>query len=342
MPSIVTTTVFTIDELSDAAREKARSWYRESCLDYEWYDFVYEDFETICGILGVTLRTSPVGLYGGGTRDKPHLYWTGFWNQGDGASFEGTYAHAKGAAKGDPRPCAPRMTNCIASRTPCRAVQKPNFWQLHTTISQRGRYYHEHTMTIEIERDSPTWQPPTDDAEDTVTEGHARSRTLALPSAPGRVRAFNLGRSDRRDPRRQCLDVHEKRQAFRLTAPPPLKGTSTMTGTPRRQMVLRMTVDHTDAKPFTTIRDADDFAGPRALRLPLRHRHHRWPHRPLQTERRPTSSRSASKPPPPSTGPRAALTALPFQPPNRTPEATDADLDQLHLRRTPAHPRKAP
>ena len=25
-------------------------------------------------------------------------------------------------------------------------------------------------MTIEVERDSPTWQPPTDDAEDAVTE----------------------------------------------------------------------------------------------------------------------------------------------------------------------------
>ena len=25
-------------------------------------------------------------------------------------------------------------------------------------------------MSIEVERDSPTWQPPTDDAEDAVTE----------------------------------------------------------------------------------------------------------------------------------------------------------------------------
>ncbi len=78
MPQVVEITVYTIDELSDAAKEAARAWYRESCLDYEWYDFVYEDFQTICGILGVTLRTSPVRLYGGGTRDKPHLFWTGY------------------------------------------------------------------------------------------------------------------------------------------------------------------------------------------------------------------------------------------------------------------------
>ena len=78
MPRIVEITVYTIDELSDAAKEAARAWYRQSCLDYEWYDFVYEDFETICGILGVMLRTSPVRLYGGGTRNKPHLYFRGY------------------------------------------------------------------------------------------------------------------------------------------------------------------------------------------------------------------------------------------------------------------------
>ena len=35
MPRIVETTVYTIDELSEAARERARAWHRETCLDYE-------------------------------------------------------------------------------------------------------------------------------------------------------------------------------------------------------------------------------------------------------------------------------------------------------------------
>ena len=58
MPRIIETTVFTIDELSDAAKENARIWYRQHGLHDEWYDFVYEDFGTICGILGVTLATA--------------------------------------------------------------------------------------------------------------------------------------------------------------------------------------------------------------------------------------------------------------------------------------------
>ncbi len=78
MPRVVETTVYTIEELSETAREHARAWYRETCLDHEWYDFVYEDFQAICDILGIALRTSPVRLHGGGTRNKPHLFWTGY------------------------------------------------------------------------------------------------------------------------------------------------------------------------------------------------------------------------------------------------------------------------
>ena len=169
MPQVIEITVYTIDELSEAAKENARIWYRDQGLHDEWYDFVCEDFETICRILGITLKTSPVRLYGGGTRDKPHLFWTGFSSQGDGTSFEGAYSHARGAAKAI-RAHAPQDDELHRIADALQAVQKRNFHQLHARIRQSGRYYHEYTMTIEVERDSPTWQPPTDDAEDTITE----------------------------------------------------------------------------------------------------------------------------------------------------------------------------
>ncbi|MCY4408703.1 MAG: antitoxin of toxin-antitoxin stability system [Rhodospirillaceae bacterium] len=169
MPRIVETTVFTIDELSDAAKENARVWYRQHGLHDEWYDFVYEDFETICGILGVTLATSPVRLYGGGTRDKPQIYWSGFSFQGDGASFAGSYSHAKGSGKAI-RAHAPKDEELHRIADELQAVQRRNIWQLHASISQSGRYCHEYSMAIEVERDSPTWQPMTDGVEDTVIE----------------------------------------------------------------------------------------------------------------------------------------------------------------------------
>ncbi|MBJ6915417.1 antitoxin of toxin-antitoxin stability system, partial [Vibrio cholerae] len=88
MPEIIETTVYRLDELSDAAKDKARAWYREGGFDYDWYDSVYEDFQQIAEILGIRFKTRTVRLMGGGTRQEPRIAFTGFWSQGDGASFE--------------------------------------------------------------------------------------------------------------------------------------------------------------------------------------------------------------------------------------------------------------
>ena len=176
MPRIVETTVFGIEELPEAAKESARAWYREACLDHEWYDFVFEDFETVCRILGVTLRTSPAKLMGGGTRDKPHIFFRGFWSQGDGACFDGSLRHARGGT-GAIRAHAPKDTELHRIADILQAVQRKNFYQLTADIHQRGNYSHEYGMAIEVERDSPTGQAMTDGAEDTVTEA---LRDLAL------------------------------------------------------------------------------------------------------------------------------------------------------------------
>ena len=87
MPDIICTTVYQFPELSDTAKEKARSCYRELGPHDDWWDAVYEDFERVCEILGIRLKTTPVRLMGGGTRQKPSIWFSGFWSQGDGASY---------------------------------------------------------------------------------------------------------------------------------------------------------------------------------------------------------------------------------------------------------------
>ena len=169
MPQVIETLVYPIGELSDSAKDAARAWYREHCMDHAWYDFVYEDFQTICSILGIALRTSPVKLIGGATREEPHIYWTGYWSQGDGACFEGRYSYAPHAAKAI-RIHAPRDSQLHAIADSLQAVQRRNFYQCHARIEHRGRYYHEYSMTISAKRDSPAWQPMTADAEDTIAE----------------------------------------------------------------------------------------------------------------------------------------------------------------------------
>ena len=169
MPRIIETTVYEIEELSAEARDKARDWYRDTGLHDDWYDCVYEDFETICGILGVTFQTSPVRLYGSGVRQKPHVFFRGFWNQGDGASFEGSWSHARGSVRAI-RAHAPRDGELHRIADVLQDVQRRNFYQLQARIRQNGRYCHENTMTIEVERDSPFRQSMTDDTEAAVVE----------------------------------------------------------------------------------------------------------------------------------------------------------------------------
>ena len=169
MPRIIETLVFTIDELSGKARDAARAWHRDCGLHDDWDDFVLDDFQSVCRILGVTLATRQVRLCGGGSRAQPEIHWSGFHSQSDGASFSGHYAHARGAPKAI-RAHAPQDAELHRIADALQAVQRRNFHQLHAAIQQRGRYCHEFTMAIAVERDSPTGQPPTGGAEDTMTE----------------------------------------------------------------------------------------------------------------------------------------------------------------------------
>ena len=176
MPDIIQTTVYRLDELDDRAKERARSWYREGALDYEWFDSVFEDFEQICEILGVRLKTHVVPLMGGSSRQKPRISFSGFWSQGDGACFEAFYSYRKDAPRAL-RNHAPKDSELHAVADAMKAIQRRNFYQLHADIGHRGHYYHEFSMEISVERDSPTYQPMTDDAEEALADA---LRDLAL------------------------------------------------------------------------------------------------------------------------------------------------------------------
>ncbi len=154
MPEIIETTVYRLDELAKTAKDKARGWYREGAMSEDWYEFVYEDFETIAAMLGVQLKTRTVRLYGGGTGQKPCIFFTGFWSQGDGAAFEAYYRHQPGALKAV-RQHAPedRELQEIAARL--QSIQRRNFYQITADVTHRGHYCHEYSMDIVVDRNSP-------------------------------------------------------------------------------------------------------------------------------------------------------------------------------------------
>lgn len=169
MPEMIETTVYRLDELPGVAKDKARAWYREGGFDYDWYDAVYEDFQRIAEIIGIRFKTRTVRLLGGGSRQEPRIWFRGFWSQGDGACWEGFYSYRKNASA-EIRSYAPQDTNLHGIADVLQAVQRRNFYQLRAEATQRGHYCHEYCMVISVERDSPTYQDMTADAEEIVIE----------------------------------------------------------------------------------------------------------------------------------------------------------------------------
>jgi hypothetical protein len=152
MPKIVTVTTYQFDELDDDAKERAREWWREGAFDDDWwYETTFEDFEQICKLIGVELQTHPVQLMGGGSRQKPSIWFSGFCYQGDGACFEGWYAYEKGAAK-KIREYAPLDTELHRIVDDLQSLQRRHFYQLTATITHSGRYNHAWSVTIDVRR----------------------------------------------------------------------------------------------------------------------------------------------------------------------------------------------
>lgn len=161
--------VFKYDELSDSAKEKAREWY---CEDLPWDpEYVIEDAATIADLFGLDIRQTRKTLMGGGHRYDPTVYWSGFWSQGDGACYEGTYKYKTNSVKMVKACCGDaeviRIVESLAK------VQRKFFYHLTAVCKHRGHYYHSGCMEVSVDidsdadySDSKLWR----DAEDDVIQ----------------------------------------------------------------------------------------------------------------------------------------------------------------------------
>ena len=86
-------TEFKFSGLSDRAKERAREGYKSRDYPHDdWWDGVYEDANHIAKILGLDIESTRT-LRGGGTVLDIDISFSGFWSQGDGASFKGSYRY---------------------------------------------------------------------------------------------------------------------------------------------------------------------------------------------------------------------------------------------------------
>lgn len=145
-----TVNIYTFDELSDAAKQKAidaaRYW---DVQDSEWWDFVYDNSKSVAALMGI---------------DIDRIYFSGFWSQGDGACFEGPYSYERDSVN-RVKEYAPQDSELHEIAEALAAIQKRNFYQLHATTYHSGFYQHSGCMRVNVERDSANYQDMTSDAE---------------------------------------------------------------------------------------------------------------------------------------------------------------------------------
>ncbi len=193
MSRIITTTVYTLHELSSTAQEKARDWYRQHHADSNWYENVYEDFREVCGIFGIDLRQRVFRLSNGRFMEEPCIWFSGFCSQGDGACFEGRW-HWQPATPRKIREYAPQDRELHRIADALQAVQKRNFWQLQAEISHRGRYCHPYSMGYHRHPEQSDWSGTDSRCGSRCQRSPARPGLLAVPPAGKRVRLADLRR----------------------------------------------------------------------------------------------------------------------------------------------------
>jgi hypothetical protein len=130
------------NELTDDAKDKAREWWRTD-LPFDT-DHITDDAADIAAMFGLDIRQTPKN-----SRRVPTVYWSGFWNQGDGASFDGSYKYKAGGLKAV-KAHAPKDETLHRIVQRLQEVQRRYFYGLSARAKQSGRYCHEMTMGIDV------------------------------------------------------------------------------------------------------------------------------------------------------------------------------------------------
>lgn len=124
MSKTIEVEVYKWEELSQTAKDRARDWYIEG-MDYEWWDSVYEMIKENGYELGFCIDD---------------IRFSGFWSQGDGASWTGQVDVRQWLEKHGP--------DSIGVSAWCALIQE-DVISKHIGVTQSGNYSHESTMRFD-------------------------------------------------------------------------------------------------------------------------------------------------------------------------------------------------
>ena len=150
-----TRTVYKLQELEGRAKERALEWLAEGQTDHDWWDFVYEDAKTIGALMGIEIKD---------------IYFSGFWSQGDGACFTGSYSYRKGSVQAVKEHTVNSDAELIRIATELQKIQRRNFYRYSARIAHRGQYSHEHSTEIDVYVPNDSYNAVTAEDEKSISE----------------------------------------------------------------------------------------------------------------------------------------------------------------------------
>ena len=131
MPRIHETILYKFDELSSEAKETAISSFQEddSSLEYEWDEYIINDFKTILELIGYYDIT---------------CYFSGFHSQGDGACFIARFNRNKRCLEKVKKYCPKeeKILNIVEQ------IQSEIPLHEEYEIKYSGHYYHEYCTNV--------------------------------------------------------------------------------------------------------------------------------------------------------------------------------------------------
>jgi len=122
MPATKEITIYKWEELSQTAQQKAREWYLEG-MDYEWWEGTYE-------------MAIEDGKEKGFYIDK--IYFSGFYSQGDGASWIGQVDVRQWLEE--------NLPDSIGLSAWCQLIQEDVVDKFSKVVANNSHYCHESTM----------------------------------------------------------------------------------------------------------------------------------------------------------------------------------------------------
>lgn len=128
----VEVSLYEYKELSDKAKEKARAWFTKDYPDYDWWEPTYNDAKDMAKLLGIEIDD---------------IYFSGFYSQGDGACFKGTFRPEDVKTVEEFLENYPEEKTVLVLYERICKVKCPEDCRVNISVS--GMYSHSHSMRID-------------------------------------------------------------------------------------------------------------------------------------------------------------------------------------------------